>query len=167
MGDRGRNRHGPKIEGLLCPFRENWDSVYYNVAWAEVYFRTKRRLHPSSHLATLDMGQKLGGVGVPFYLGVAGSTSNTMSRKPGLPPCQVASWFMQPFGHNRRGPKIGWGSAPFWVGVWVPSNTVAWAKAYLHTKWHLDASSRLATIKMGRKLGGSVPFFGEGSCVPI
>jgi len=27
-----------------------------------------------------------------------------------------------------------------------PSNTVAWAEAYLHTKWHLDASSRLARI---------------------
>jgi len=36
------------------------------VAWAEVYFRTKRRLHPSSHLATIDMGQKLGGLVWPF-----------------------------------------------------------------------------------------------------
>ena len=26
---------------------------------------------------------------------------------------------------------------------------VAWAKAYLHTKWHLDPCSRLATIDMG------------------
>ena len=30
------------------------------VASAKVYFRTKRRRHPSSHLATIDMGQKLG-----------------------------------------------------------------------------------------------------------
>jgi len=30
---------------------------------------------------------------------------------------------------------------------------VSWAKGYLNTKWHLDASSRLATIEMGRKLG--------------
>jgi len=28
---------------------------------AEVYFCTKWRLHPSNHLATIDMGQKLGG----------------------------------------------------------------------------------------------------------
>ena len=34
-----------------------------------------------------------------------------------------------------------------------PSNKVPWAEAYLHTKWHLDASSRSATIEMGRKLG--------------
>ena len=33
------------------------------VAWAEVYFRTKWRLHPSSRLAIIDMGQKLGGGG--------------------------------------------------------------------------------------------------------
>ena len=38
-------------------------------------------------------------------------------------------------------------------------------EAYLHTKWHLDASSRLATIEMGRKLGGSTPFE-EGGWVP-
>jgi len=45
-----------------------------------------------------------------------------------------------------------------------PSNTnVPWAEAYLHTKWHLDACSRLATIEVGRKLGrGLCPLFGEG-----
>jgi len=36
------------------------------------------------------------------------------------------------------------------------------AQAYLSTKWHLDASSRLATIEMGRKIGGGAlpPFWG-------
>jgi len=29
---------------------------------------------------------------------------------------------------------------------------VAWAEAYLHTKWHLDPSSRVATTDMGQKL---------------
>ena len=42
----------------------------------------------------------------------------------GLLPYQVASSSIQPFGHNRHGPKIGWG----WVclfsgGCWSPSNT--------------------------------------------
>ena len=45
-----------------------------------------------------------------------------------------------------------------------------WAEAYLCTKWHLDASSRLATIEMGRKLencgGGSAPFFGAWARFP-
>ena len=61
------------------------------MAWAEVYFRTKRRLHPSSHLATIDMGQKLGGVVCPFS-GVFGSTSNTMSRR--TRPTSVPSGFL-------------------------------------------------------------------------
>ena len=36
------------------------------MAWLEVYFRSKLHFHPSSHLATIDMGQKLDWVGVPF-----------------------------------------------------------------------------------------------------
>jgi len=55
------------------------------------------------------MGQKLGGVGVPFFLVVA---------------------------------------------AWVPiEHKVAWAEAYLHTKWHHSPLSRLATTDIGRKLG--------------
>ena len=57
---------------------------------------------------------------------------------------------------------------PFSGDSWVHIEyNVAWAEAYLHTKWHVDASSRLATIKMGRKLGVLWPLFGEGSCDPI
>ena len=43
------------------------------------------------------------------------------------------------------GPKIG-------RRVAVTHN-VAGAEAYIHTKWHLSPSSRLATTDMGRKLG--------------
>ena len=76
---------------------------------------------------------------------------------------------MQPFGHNRRGPKIGGLRPFFWEEGWVPiKHKFAWAEAYLHTKRHLDASSRLATTDMGRQLGGgSAPFLGRGSWVPI
>ena len=42
----------------------------------------QQRLHPSSHLATIDMGHKLDGSGCALFLEVAGSTSNTMSRRP-------------------------------------------------------------------------------------
>jgi len=41
------------------------------------------------------------------------------------------------------------------------THNVAWAEAYLRTKWHLDPLSHLATTDMGRKLGGSAPL-GEG-----
>ena len=158
------------------------------------------------------MGQTLGGVGVRFFLGRAGSPSNTKSPGPrptsipsgilvhpavwpamdigrklgglcpfrggelgphltqcclgwGLPPYQVVSWYIQPFGHNISGPKIG-GSAPFWGrGAGFPSSTM-WPVAHLHAKYHLDPSSRLATIDIGRKLEGSAPFLGGGDRSP-
>jgi len=70
---------------------------------------------------------------------------------------------MQPFGRNRRGPRI-WGSAPFRGGGLGPiEHKVPWAEAYLHTEWHLEAFSRLVTIEMGRKLGkGASPPFWRG-----
>jgi len=48
------------------------------VAWAQVYVRTKWRLHPSSRLATIDIGQNWLGWVCPF-LRVAGSPSNTVA----------------------------------------------------------------------------------------
>jgi len=51
------------------------------------------------------------------------------------------------------------------VGTGFPSNTMGWAEAYLHTKWHLHPSSRVATTDKGRKLGAVS--LGEGGWVPI
>jgi len=52
------------------------------------------------------------------------------------------------------------GAGPLLGGSWIPiSHNVAWAEAYLRTKQHLYPSSRLATIDMGRTLGGAVPFW--------
>ena len=66
------------------------------------------------------------------------------------------------------GEKLGGVGVPFYEGgSWVPmEHKVAWAEAYLHTKWHLSPSSRLATTEFGRKLG-TVPLQGTGSWVPI
>jgi len=76
---------------------------------------------------------------------------------------------MQPFGRNRHGPKIGEGLRPFLGrGLGPIEHKVPWAEAYLHTKWHLDAYSHLATIEMGRKLRrGLRSLFGRGGWVPI
>ena len=40
--------------------RGSWVTTKHNVAWAKVYFRTKWPLYPSSRLATIEMGRKLG-----------------------------------------------------------------------------------------------------------
>jgi len=68
----------------------------------------------------------------------------------------MASSSIQPFGHNRHGPKIGGGGcALFSAGSSIPiEKKVAWAEAYLHTKWQLSPSSRLATMDIGLKLEG-------------
>jgi len=47
------------------------------------------------------------------------------------------------------------------MGLVVHNRNVAWDEAYFRTTWHLDASSRLTTIDMGRKLGVPVHFLGE------
>jgi len=49
---------------------------------------------------------------------------------------------MQPFGRNRYGPKIG-GAVPLWGGELGLHLT----EAYLHAKFDLDASNRLATVQ--------------------
>jgi len=93
---------------------------------------------PHTHI-----GQKLGTV----HLFGAGLPSNTTSLGRGLPPYQVPSLSIQPFGHNR--PAEIWGSlSPFGGGVLDSlgphlTHNVAWAEAYLPTKWHLDPSSHL------------------------
>jgi len=43
-----------------------------------------------------------------------------------------------------------------WGGTGSPSNSVALAKAYLHTKSHLDPCSHLAAIDVGHKVGEAV-----------
>jgi len=89
----------------------------------------------------------------------------------GLRPYQVASWSIQPFGHNRHhGPKIGWGLCPFGGRAGSPSNTKSPGPSLpsipngilihsaiwrcgrgrslhdIHVKFHVDPSNRLATI---------------------
>jgi len=105
--------------------------------------RTKWHLDPSSRLGTIDMGLKLGAL-PPFWRGELSPHLAQCGLGWGLPPYQVSSWSIQLFGHNRHGPKIGGStSCPLF-----------------HTKWHLDLSSRLGTIEMGRKWEGYAPFWG-------
>jgi len=84
-----------------------------------LYLRTKWHLHPSSRLATTDMGQKLGGL-CPFWGEAAGFPSKTIcGLGRDLPPCEVSSWSIQPFGLIEMGQK--WGVlCPFWGRSRVP-----------------------------------------------
>ena len=73
-------------------------------------------------MATIDMGEK-GGLQCPFC-GQLGPRVIQCGLCRGLLPHQVASSSIQPFGHNRHGPKIGWVGVPFVLEVaGSPSNT--------------------------------------------
>ena len=103
------------------------------------------------------MGRKLG---APTLFGRGLGPHLTPSRPGrGLPPYQVAPWCIQPFGHNRNGPKIGGGSAPILGGQLGPRLAqYGWTEAHLHTKCH-DPCSRI----IGE---GLCPFGGEGAGSP-
>ena len=79
----GHNRHEPKIGGC-APFGGSW------------VLRTKWYLHPSSSLATTDMGWKWGWMCPLFCGGELGSHLTQCRLGRGLPPYQVASWSIQP-----------------------------------------------------------------------
>jgi len=74
-------------EGAAVPFLGGAGPMNTILALAEVYLRTKCHLDPSSRLATIDMGQKVGAVPLS---GGARSPSNTMSPGPRPTPVQVA-----------------------------------------------------------------------------
>ena len=126
---------GQKLGGGCAFFLGTWVPIEHKVAWDEAYLHTKWYHNPSSRLATM--------MGVVPWLGHRRSGSATIDM----------------------GQKLG-GDVPFFLGKgWVPiEHKVAWAEAYLHTKWHLSPSNRLATADIGRK-GGCAPL-GEGQLSP-
>jgi len=115
-------------------------------------------------LATIDMGQKVGGA-VPLFRG-AEYPSNTML--PGTRPTSVglpsgilihpAVWPQQTWAEK-------WGLCPFW-GAGSPSNTVSWAEATSLPSGILIHPAVWPQY-MGQKVGAAVPpFLGEG-WVPV
>jgi len=100
----------------------------------------------------------------PFPWGV-GSHRTQCYLGRGLPPYQVVSWCIQPFGHNTHGPKSGRGAVPLSGGSWVSVlDNVASAEAYLRrTKSHLDPSSHGHNRHKPNSGGGLLcPLFGVG-----
>jgi len=85
----------------------------------------------------MTMGQKFGWLS-PFLWRGLGPHLTQSPLRWGLRPYQVASWCIQPFGHNGHGPKIGEGAPPaFWEGELGPHLTQSHlGEAYLQTKWH-------------------------------
>ena len=104
-------------------------------------YGTKWHLDASSRLATIEIDRKLGRGCAPFLGGERGPYRRQCRLGLGVPPYQVASWSIQPFGHKRYGHKIV--GCALWVG---PHPTQCGQGRGLHAKFHLDSSKRLATI---------------------
>ena len=84
----------------------------------------------------------------------------------GLHTYQVSSWSMQRFDHNRRGPKFGWGSAPFedGMGPHLTQSRLSWGlPPYQVASWCIQPFGH---NKDGHKIGGSVPFLGRAAVSP-
>jgi len=89
---------------------------------------------------------------VPLWWRELGPHLTKCGLGPGAPSNQMASSSIQPFGHNRHGPKIVGLRSLNWEGELGPHLTQCRLHRGLRTKWHLNPSSRV-TMDMGRKLG--------------
>jgi len=111
----------------------------------------KCHLDPSSRLATMDMGRKLGRrTPPPFRGGESCSLHLTQSRLGRvLPPYQVASCKIHPVIWPQQIWAENWGLRPFGgVGAGSPCNTI-WPgprPTCMPCRFHLDPSNHLATI---------------------
>jgi len=93
---------GRKLGGCVPPFLGgDWVPIEHKVAWAEAYLHTKCYLDPSSRLATVDMGRKLGS-GSASFLGTGGAGSPSNIMWPGPKPMCVPSFILihPTVGHN-------------------------------------------------------------------
>jgi len=158
MGDRGHNRHGLKRWGAAMPLSWGPRLVPCGLGRGLLpYQAASSSIQPFGHNRHRP---KIRWGGCALFLGVAGSTSNTLRR----PPYQVASWCIQPFGHNKDGPKI-WGLCPV-LGrgavspsstespglrpTFVPSGILIHPAVWPQKKWAENCG------------GGSAPFWGRG-----
>jgi len=101
--------------------------------------------------ATMDMDQKEGrkrGGAVPLSREGAGPHLTQCRLGQDLPPYQVTSSSVQPFGHTTWAESGEGAASAFFLGE--PSRHLTQCgldEAYLHTKWHFNPSSRLTTTE--------------------
>ena len=73
--------------------KRSWVRIQHNVAQAEAYLRTKWHLDPFSHLATIDMGRKLGEL-APLGEGELGPHLMQCGQGRGLPAGCMPSFIL-------------------------------------------------------------------------
>jgi len=119
-----RHRHPPKIWGALPPFVGGvlGPHLTMSLGLKPTSLPSGILIHPA--IWPQETWAKNWGT-VPLWGGELGSHLAQCGLGRDLPPCQVASWAIQPSGHKRHGQKnmgrkFGGGSVPFWgKGSWV------------------------------------------------
>jgi len=81
MGDRGHSRHGPKREGAAVSLSRELGPRLVQCGRGRGLLPYQAASSPIQPFGHNRHGPKLGGDGCAFFLGVAGSTSNTMLRR--------------------------------------------------------------------------------------
>jgi len=157
---------GRKLGGCAPSLAGQLGSHPTQCGQGRAYLHAKLHLHACNRLATIYQSYRrtdrthrtdrtrLIAQGEPFYKRSPQKLQELSSCKDG--------WL---FGHNRHGPKGRGGCcAPFGgEGVLGPHLTqCGLSQGNLHSKWHLDPSSRLAIIDMGQKVGGCCAPFWAG-----
>ena len=91
----GYSRHGPKMAGVLCPF-----------FWGGGAGSPSNTMSPGPSFTSVPSGILINPtvwVGCASFLGgELGPHLTQCGLGRGLPPYQVASWSIQPFGHNTQ-----------------------------------------------------------------
>jgi len=101
----GHNRHQPKIGGVP-PFLGTREWAGSHPTRAGPTYNAKCYLDPSSRLAAVDMGRRLGGC-APLEEGELGPHLTQCGQGRDLPACQVSSSSIQPFGHSAPTSQTG------------------------------------------------------------
>ena len=103
-----------------------------------------------------------GGAAVPLSMGELGPHLTQCRLGQGLPPHQVASWSIKPFGHNKHGPKWGAAVSLFGEGELGPHPTQCrlgqGQPPYQVASWSIQPFGH---NRHGLKIGGCAPL-GEG-----
>jgi len=111
-------------------------------------------------ITTVNMGQKFRGRLGPH------PTQSRLGR--GLSPCQVPSWSIQPFGHNKHGPKI-WGGSARLLGegeAGSPSNTKSPGPKPSSKPSGILIHAAIWPQQIWAENGGLCPFGGGGAGSP-
>jgi len=137
--------------------------IFWSLFSDKNVYRCSAVAEMGDRLATIDMDRKLGAV--PLLGGKRGPHVTQCGLGQGLPSYQVASSSIQPFSHNRHGPKFG-RLCPLGVELGPHLTQCCPGRGLPSYKVAFRSMQPFGHNNHGLKFGGCAPFFGEGAGSP-